>query len=104
MAVAGDGARLTLTWGSCLYTRRRTAASLAILWLAGLVSPAFAVALETEISTTGFTSARVCGECHVGIYDSWKNSLHGFSVTDPIFDTAFMQASKKEEMRPDASV
>lgn len=54
-----------------------------------------------EIDPDGFTSARVCGECHTDIYDSWKNSLHAFSLTDPIFDTAFMQAIKEggEEAR-----
>jgi hypothetical protein len=49
----------------------------------------------------GYTSARVCGECHSDIYESWKNSLHAFSLTDPIFDTAYMQALKEagEEAR-----
>jgi hypothetical protein len=43
----------------------------------------------------------VCGECHSDIYESWKNSLHAFSLTDPIFDTAYMQAVKEagEEAR-----
>lgn len=47
-----------------------------------------------EVDPDGYTSARVCGECHTDIYDSWKNSLHAFSLTDPIFDTAYMQAVK----------
>jgi len=41
-----------------------------------------------------YTSARTCGECHADIYNSWKNSLHAFSMTDPIFDAAYMQALK----------
>lgn len=53
-----------------------------------------ASAQEPEIESHGVTSARVCGECHTRIYDSWKNSLHAFSLSDPIFDTAFMQAVK----------
>lgn len=49
---------------------------------------------STLVNPDGFTSARVCGRCHEDIYNSWKNSLHAFSLTDPIFDTAFMQAVK----------
>lgn len=48
-----------------------------------------------EIRADGYTSARVCGQCHADIYESWKNSLHAFSLTDPIFDTAYMQAVKE---------
>jgi hypothetical protein len=56
---------------------------------------------EAEVAAEGYTSARVCGECHSDIYESWKNSLHAFSLTDPIFDTAYMQALKEagEEAR-----
>jgi hypothetical protein len=50
---------------------------------------------EAQINPDGYTSARVCGSCHTDIYDSWKNSLHAFALTDPIFDTAFMQAIKE---------
>lgn len=95
MAVAGTGARCTLTWRSCVSKLQQSAALLGVLLVATLASPALAVDPETGISTTGFTSARVCGECHADIYNSWKNSLHAFSVTDPIFDTAFMQAVKE---------
>ncbi|MGB6368703.1 MAG: multiheme c-type cytochrome, partial [Thermoanaerobaculia bacterium] len=58
-------------------------------------------AAEDEVDPEGYTSARVCGECHSDIYESWKNSLHAFSLTDPIFDTAYMQAVKEagEEAR-----
>ncbi len=48
-----------------------------------------------EVNPKGYTSARVCGQCHEDIYNSWKNSLHAFSLTDPIFDTAFMQAVRE---------
>lgn len=47
---------------------------------------------DVEINPDGYTSARVCGQCHTDIYDSWKNSLHAFALSDPIFDTAYMQA------------
>lgn len=46
------------------------------------------------IDSEAYTSARTCGECHADIYNSWKNSLHAFSMTDPIFDAAYMQALK----------
>ncbi len=54
-----------------------------------------------KVNPDGYTSARICGECHVNIYESWKRSLHAFSLTDPIFDTAYMQAVKEvgEEAR-----
>lgn len=58
-------------------------------------------AIRQQVSADGYTSARVCGECHRDIYDSWKGSLHAFSLTDPIFDTAYMQALRQvgEEAR-----
>ena len=56
---------------------------------------------EVMINPDGYTSARQCGECHQDIYNSWKKSLHSFSLQDPIFDAAFMQALKagSEEAR-----
>jgi len=45
-----------------------------------------------QVNADGYTSARVCAECHRDIYNSWKGSLHAFSLTDPIFDTAYMLA------------
>lgn len=49
---------------------------------------------EPVVNPDGYTSARTCGQCHEDIYNSWKKSLHAFSLADPIFDTAFMQAVK----------
>jgi len=56
---------------------------------------------EPVVNPDGYTSARTCGECHEDIYNSWKKSLHAFSLADPIFDTAFMLAVKEggEEAR-----
>jgi hypothetical protein len=51
--------------------------------------------MDDLINPDGFTSARVCGSCHSDIYNTWKNSLHAFSLTDPIFDAAYMQALKE---------
>lgn len=48
----------------------------------------------TAINPDGYTSSWVCGRCHEDIYNSWKNSLHAFSLTDPIFDAAYMKALK----------
>ncbi len=53
-------------------------------------------ATAQQVNPDGYTSARVCGECHRDIYESWKGSLHAFSLTDPIFDTAYMQAVRQE--------
>jgi ferredoxin len=52
--------------------------------------------LGVQLNATGYTSSRVCGTCHVDIYNSWKNSLHAFSLSDPIFDAAYMQAIKEQ--------
>lgn len=50
--------------------------------------------LAAKIVPDGYTDSRICGSCHVDIYHSWKNSMHAFSLNDPIFDGAFMQALK----------
>lgn len=49
---------------------------------------------EVQINPDGYTSSRQCARCHKDIYSSWKKSLHSFSLQDPIFDAAFMQALK----------
>jgi hypothetical protein len=59
---------------------------------AGSTAPS--VQNQYQVDPEGYTSARVCGGCHTDIYNSWKNSLHAFSLTDPVFDTSFMQALK----------
>ena len=51
--------------------------------------------IQALVNPDGYTSARVCGQCHADIYNSWKKSLHAFSLVDPVFDTAFMQAVKE---------
>ncbi len=57
-------------------------------------APASSDRLKGEINPDGYTDSRVCGGCHVDIYASWKKSMHAFSLSDPIFDAAFMQALK----------
>ncbi len=46
-------------------------------------------------SPAGFTSAKVCGECHVAIYEGWKGSLHANAVNDPVFYTIFLETSRE---------
>ena len=73
------------------------------VFVVGLVSPSAVELVEASPAPVSessvsqaevYTSARACGECHADIYNSWKNSLHAFSLTDPIFDAAYMQALK----------
>jgi hypothetical protein len=50
---------------------------------------------EAKVNPDGYTNARVCGSCHEDIYKTWKRSMHAFSLSDPIFDVAYMQALKE---------
>ncbi len=38
------------------------------------------------------TSSKICGKCHKDIFETWKNSLHARSLSDPIFQVAYMDA------------
>jgi hypothetical protein len=67
---------------------------LAVGWILGALPGGGLAAADSAVEASGYSSARTCGECHADIYDSWKNSLHAFSMTDPIFDAAYMQALK----------
>lgn len=51
----------------------------------------------------GFTSAKVCGACHVAIHEGWKDSMHANAVTDPIFYPIFLETSKETGGESDAS-
>ena len=51
-----------------------------------------APALAGDVNRTGYTSSKVCSYCHVDIYNSWKNSLHGLAYTNPVFMTAYRHA------------
>lgn len=48
------------------------------------------------INEKGFTSAEVCGKCHIQIFQSWKESMHANGVKDPIFEAAYMVAYYKK--------
>src|SRR5574341_1028785 len=47
-----------------------------------------------EVKSSPYTSAKVCAGCHEDIYQMWSRSLHANSLTDPVFDVAFMQVLK----------
>jgi len=54
-----------------------------------------------KVEREGFTSSSVCKNCHSGIFKSWSNSMHAFSVSDPVFEASYLQAikNKGEEAR-----
>jgi len=70
--------------------RRWTAAGVtaAILLFVVVHAPA------EEARRTAYTSAKVCAGCHEDIYQMWSRSLHANSLTDPVFDVAYMQVLK----------
>lgn len=44
-----------------------------------------------------YTSSQVCHQCHAYIYDQWSNSLHGSSLSDPIFQGVFKRVGAKDQ-------
>lgn len=68
-----------------------------LLLITGIIIFSASVSYQKElpkIEKNTFTSAKICGECHVEIYNMWKNSLHAMSLEDPIFQTANIIAFK----------
>src|SRR5574341_2484150 len=53
-----------------------------------------------EGRSTAYTSAKVCAGCHEDIYQMWSRSLHANSLTDPVFDVAYMQVLKTGDAKP----
>jgi hypothetical protein len=53
-----------------------------------------APAQAAEVKGNPYTSAKVCAACHEDIYRMWSRSLHATSLTDPVFDVAYMQVLK----------
>ena len=37
-------------------------------------------------------SSQVCKECHVEIYNTWRNDLHAMSIDDPMFMASYMES------------
>lgn len=74
-----------------------------VLFLA-LIAAAFSLfypasAAADEIDRLGYTSSRVCGYCHVDIYESWKKSVHSRSYTDQAFQDAYRKAHEESKGR-----
>lgn len=57
--------------------------------------PAFAEETHPQLAAQGFTSAAVCGRCHVAIYEGWKGSMHADAVNDPVFYPIFLETSRE---------
>ncbi len=67
-----------------------------VVVLAGAESAAEEIPVTAQVSETGYTSAFVCGRCHVDIHETWSRSMHAFSITDPVFEVAYMQAIRAD--------
>lgn len=66
----------------------------ALLPLVAISAPAFAE--ETpQLANQGFTSAKICRQCHVAIYEGWKDSMHANAISDPVFHTIFLETSQE---------
>ncbi|MBI5117239.1 hypothetical protein HZA56_12260 [Candidatus Poribacteria bacterium] len=67
--------------------------------LLGVICASFACAdpaftQDSGVTKNLFASSGVCKECHADIHSFWKNSMHAFSYSDPIFKTAYEKAMK----------
>jgi len=51
-------------------------------------APSFAEETESH----EFASSASCKQCHGDIYESWKNSLHAQSLSDPVFKAAYIES------------
>jgi len=56
---------------------------------------------DIKLNPKGYTSSKVCGQCHKEIYNYWSKSMHSSSISDPVFMAAYIQAvfEKGEEAR-----
>ena len=66
------------------------------------MSPTAALAESARLSKTGFTSAAVCGQCHMAIHKGWEGSMHANAVTDPVFYSIFLETSRETGGKSDA--
>ncbi|HEB71548.1 MAG TPA: hypothetical protein ENI77_02890 [Nitrospirae bacterium] len=74
------------------FARAALIATTGLLAVSFLTTPAFARKINFKINKEGFTSSKICGECHIDIYNSWRQSMHSRSVSDPIFRAAYIMA------------
>lgn len=63
---------------------------------------AFAQGAPPQLAAQGFTSSKVCGQCHVSIFEGWKGSMHANAVTDPIFYPIFLETSRETSGKSDS--
>lgn len=59
-----------------------------ILAIQGLI---IAASSSAGAGTSPYGSAKTCGACHEDIYRMWSRSLHAMSLSDPIFEAAYLQ-------------
>jgi len=66
-----------------------------------LVNPLSAGAITEYpiVKKDGYTESQVCGACHTWIYKEWKNSLHGSSMSDPVFVGVYDDVENEEDRR-----
>lgn len=65
-----------------------------LVFAAAMLAPLLCLGAEPalKVKANDFTSSKVCGSCHENIFNSWRNSLHADSLTDPIFRASYMEA------------
>ena len=56
------------------------------------MTPAQVKALAGQINPSGYTSQKICGECHQDIHKAWSESAHARAVTDPAFQALLAEA------------
>lgn len=66
------------------------------------LSFSFGQAQQKPKEKNPFTSSQVCAQCHLEIYNSWKNSMHAMALSDPIFEAAYMEAYRDSPARAKA--
>lgn len=49
-------------------------------------------AKEVKLKDNEYNASESCAECHLGIYNKWKDSIHAMSADDPIFYTSYIEA------------
>lgn len=64
------------------------AVALVDLFLLGCVLSSCTMPELTQVSRQGFPTAMSCGDCHVEIYDEWKQSPHAMAFTNERFRRA----------------
>lgn len=64
-------------------------------WIPVLLIIFTATSLSQKASKTedsSLLSSKSCRECHVEIYDHWKNAMHSMALEDPIFQASYLEA------------